>query len=267
VKYLAGLLALVALVCGATVAGYNYFEHAVDTRSGVSGGTGGGDNGVVQAAGGTTVPTSLPNSDQVIVVGTITSIQLEGARIAALPMPLTITTPVRGEGAGASIQHVQVDGETTDVEWDAGTPLELAGDGGALITGPCTVTVDPTNTVIVFGTDPHGFAPGNYSVNSSVAVGTGSLARPADHVSMVAGDGSGVVFRGNATTTYGTVSLALQGNGKVVLTGDLVLVRPDKSQQKVGSVTFASGPFSVKVDPSATGLQVNATLQGAVTTG
>jgi hypothetical protein len=100
-----------------------------------------------------------------------------------------------------------------------------------------------------------------------VAVGTGSLATPADHVTMTAVDGSGVVFRGDATATFGTVSLALQGNGKVVLTGDLVLVRPDKSQKKVPSVSFETGPFGVKVDPTATGLQVSATLQGAVTTG
>jgi hypothetical protein len=266
VKYFAGLLAAVALVCGATVAGYNYYEHAVDTRSG--GGGGGGDDGGVIAAGDTTsVPTSLPNTDQVIVTGTIAHFHAEGARLESVPMPLTITTPQRGEGAGASIQNVQVDGEATDIEWDAGTPLALAGDGGALVTGPCTVDADPTNTTLGLGATPHGFVPGTYTVTSSVAIGTGSLARPADQATMVATDQSAITFRGDATTTFGTVALSLVGTGAVTIQGDLLIVRPDGSQQKITSVTFPSGQFKAKLNPSATGPQVSATLQGAVTTG
>ena len=265
-KYFAGLLAVVALVCGATVAGYVYFERAVDTRSG-NGNSGGGDDGGVIASGGTTtVPTSLPNADQVIVTGTITTLHLEEARIVSVPMPITITTPERGEGAGASIQNVQVDGATTDIEWDAGTPLALAGNGGALVTGPCTVDVDSANATVSLGASPHGFTAATYSVTSSVAIGTGSLARPADHVTMVAGDQSAITFRGDASTTFAIVPLSMVGSGKVTIQGDLVIVRPDSSQQRITSVSFATGQFKVKVNPTANGPQVNATLQGAVTT-
>ena len=266
-KYLAGLLAVVALVGGATVLGYNYFEHAVDTRSGGGGGRGVDDGGVIKAADTTTVPTSLPNSNQVIVTGTITTIHLEGARIDSLPMPLTVTTPQRGEGAGATMQNVQVDGASTDIEWDAGTPLQLAGDGGALVTGPCTVDADPTTTIVGFGTSPNGFAPASYAVSSPVAVGTGSLARPVDQATMVASDQSAITFRGDASTTYGTVALTMNGTGKAEIHGQLVVVRPDGSQQQVSSVVLDNGPFKAAIDPTASGLQVSVTLQGTVTTG
>jgi len=258
VKYFVGLIAIIALIAGATVAGYWYFENDVETRGGDA-----GDFGVIE--GVSTLPTSIPAASQVIVQGSITSIHLEGARVDQLPLPLVFVTPSRGEG-GATFLNVQVDGEATEIDWDSGQPLRVDGDGGFLVTGPLTIDTDPTNTVIGMGDAPHGFSPGTYSINSSVAVGAGRLARAADSVSFVATDGSSVAFRGTASSTMPTVGLAMNGAGSVVIQGDLTLVRPDRSQTKVKSVTLTSGPFHVTTTSENGNLTVQATLQGAVTT-
>ena len=266
-KYLVGLLVTIAVVVGATIAGYNYFENEIETRAGTSAGTsgGGGDDGGV-IGGGTTVPTSLPRQSQVIVQGTVTSIHLEGARVDSLPMPLVVTTPSRGNGSGGTFQNVQVDGQPTEIEWDAGQPLRLGGDGGFLVTGPLTIDADSTNTVIGLGKAPHGFAAGTYTITSSVAVGSGGLGKAVDSVSFVATNGSSVAFRGEASTTLPTRALAMRGTGNVVIQGDLTVIRPDGSQTKITSATLPAGPFDVSITPGGSGLAVNGTLQGDVTT-
>ena len=254
-----GLLAILALIVGATVVGYNAFQDAVDTRAG-GGST--DDAGVIEA--GTTVPTSVPNANQVIVLGTITSIHLDGARLDALPMPLTVTAP-QGEGA-ASFQNVLVGGATTDIEWNAGTPLNLSSDGGYIVTGPLTLDADPSSMVIHFGQLPHGFAAGTYQITSSVAVGTGSLAQAVDQVAFSVDGSSSLSFRGDTSATFGPLSLSTRGTGNVVITGDLTIVRPDRSQTKIASITLESGPFDAALTPIAGTVSVHATLQGSVTT-
>lgn len=262
-KYLAGLLAIVALAAGATYAGYQYFQTEVSTRGG--GGVGGGrDGGVIAAA--TTSPTSLPNANQVIVVGSVSSLQAEGAIIRSLGMPLTITTPQRGSGAGAAIQGVQVDGAMTSIEWDAGTPLAMDGQGGALVTGPVTVDADPINTTIGLGSSPFGFANGTYTLRSSVAVGAGGLARAADSVTFSTSNSSSIVFRGDASTTFPTRALQARGSGKFTVSGDLSVVKPDGSQAKVASASLDGGQFDLELTPGPGSLRIKVTLQGTVAT-
>jgi hypothetical protein len=181
-------------------------------------------------------------------------------------MPIVVSTPSRGEGSGGTFQNVQVDGKTTEIEWDAGQPLRVGSDSGFLVTGPVTIDADPTNTVIAFGNQPHGFAPGTYKINSSVAVGSGGLGKAVDGVTFTATDGSSVAFRGDASATMPTVNLESRGTGKVVVQGDLTVLRPDGSQTKVKSVALPSGPFDVTITPGSIGFTVKATLQGDVAT-
>jgi hypothetical protein len=258
-KYFAGLIALVALVAGSTVLGYEYFQNEIDTRTGGSA----ADGGVIEAD--TTLP-GIPNEKQVIVFGSITTLHVEGAILRSLEMPLTITTPGRGDGSGASIQGVTVNGESTQIEWDAGTPLTMDGEGGALVTGPVTLDADGVNTTVSLGIDPFGFVQATYAIHSSVAVGSGSLARAADSVTFSAGDGSSVVFRGDAATTFPTRSLASKGSGRVVITGDLTLVKPDKSLTKVTSATLDDGQFDLSITSEGSVLTIKVTLQGTVAT-
>ena len=257
-KYFVGLLAIITLIVGATVGAYVAFENAVDTKAGGSDANG----GVIES--GTTLPTSVPNANQVIVIGTLASIHLDGARLDALPMPLTVTAP-RGEGA-ASVQNVLVDGTTTDIEWDAGSPLNLSSDGGYIVTGPLTLDADASSTIVHFGDLPHGFAAGTYQIASSVAVGTGGLGTAVDQVAFSVGDSSSISFRGDTSAAFGALSISTRGTGYVVIVGDLTIVRPDRSQTKVVSVTLPDGPFDVALTPANGAVSVHATLQGSVTT-
>jgi len=262
VKYFAGLVAIVALVCGATVLIYNKFESDVSTKGGA---TSGGDTGVVGAGNTTTFPTLVPAANQVIVTGTITALHVEKGR-TKVPMPLTINTANRGEG-GATITQVSVDGAPTDVEWDAGTPLNLDGPGGGIVTGACTIDIDPTNTTVHFGDEAHGFAPGTYTVNSPVAVGTGSLAKPADQATFTVGDTGSVVFRGDASAQFPTISLDMAGSdGKIDIKGDLDVLRPDGSQHQYAAVSLPMGKFTITVLPAGGKLGIHAVLEGDVTT-
>ena len=262
-KYFAGLVAIVALVCGATVLIYNKFESDVSTKGNS---TSGQDTGVVQAGNTTTFPTLVPAATQVIVTGTITALHVEKGR-TKVPMPLTINTANRGEGAGATIAQVTVDDQPTDIEWDAGTPLNLDGPGGAIVTAACTIDVDPTNTTIDFGLDAHGFAPGTYTVSSPVAIGTGSLAKPADQATFVDTDTGSIVFRGDASAQFPTISLDVAGSdGKVDIKGDLDVLRPDGSQTKYSAVSLPMGKFTISVLPAGGKLNIHAVLEGDVTT-
>ena len=263
-KYFAGLLAIVALACGITVVAYNKFESDVSTKGT---GTSGDDTGVVQVGDTTTFPTLVPAPNQVIVTGTITALHIENGR-TKVPMPLTINPVTRGEGTGATIGQATVDGKPTDIAWDAGTPLNIDGPGGAIVTGPCTIDVDPTNTTVGWGLDPDGFAPGTYTINSPVAVGTGSLARPADNVTFAVTDNNAsLVFHGDANAQFPTISLDISGsNGRVDIKGDLDVLRPDRSQQKFSAVSLPAGKFSVSFSPAAGKITVHAVLEGAVTT-
>ncbi len=263
-KYFVGLFAIVALACGLTVVAYNKFESDISTKGNS---TGGDDTGVIQVGDTTTFPTVVPAANQVIVTGSITAIHIENGRLK-VPMPLTINPVTRGEGTGATIGQAVVDGKPTDIAWDAGTPLNIDGPGGAIVTGPCTVDVEPAKTMIGFGLDPDGFAPGTYTISSPVAVGTGSLARPADRVTFsVTDNNASLVFHGDANAEFPTISLDIGGtNGRVDLKGDLDLLRPDGSQQKFSAVSLPTGTFSVTINPVAGKITVHAQLQGAVTT-
>jgi hypothetical protein len=262
VKYFVGLVALLGLAAGITVGGYHLWENAISTRAGAD------DNGGVIGAPASSPAGTVPAPSQVTVTGMVSALHVEGAVIQPLPMPLTITTPERGEGSGATIKAVTVDGKPSSLEWDAGVPFALDGDGGMLVVAPLIVDADADHVYVSFGSAAHGFAPGTYHLATPVAVGTGGLATPVQSVTFDATTASTVEFRGNASTTLDPHDLSIQGPGKVVLEGDLTVVHPDGSTAKVPKVTLDSGPFQLSLSPADGGYTVNqATLQGVIQTG
>lgn len=260
-KYFVGLLAALGLAAGLTVGGYSLWERALSTR------TGSDNGGVIAGGGGSAAPSTSPAPIKVTVTGTVTAIRIEGA-VGSLALPLTVTTPERGAGSGATIKGVTVDGAPSEIEWDAGRPLNLAGDGGALALAPVVVDADASNMVISLGSSAHGFAPGSYTIDTPVAVGTGGLAKPVTSVTFAASKTSTVAFRGGASTTFEPRALSLTGPGKVVLAGDLTLLKPDGSTTKAAMITLVAGPFVLSIVPVDGGYTLQqASLQGVIQTG
>ena len=263
-KYFVGLLALLGLAAGLTFGGYQLWEHAVSTRAGAD------DNGGVIAGGSTTAPgptTPPPAPTQVTVTGTVSALHVEGAVLEPLELPLTITTPERGEGSGATVKGITVDGRPSGIEWDAGTPLELQGEG-KLQLAPLIVDADADGVYLSFGNGAHGFSPGEYDIDAPVAVGTGGLATPVQSVTFEATVTSTIAFRGNASTTLDPRELSVRGPGKVVLAGDLTVVQPDGSTAKAAMVTLVAGPFQLLLKPVDGGYDLSqCTLQGVIQTG
>ncbi len=115
----------------------------------------------------------------------------EGAMLPALATPLTVTTATRGEG-GATITPVTVNGKTTSIEWNAGQPLPLEGDGGSLVLGPIAVDVGTDIVLVLDGV--HSLAPGSLrSTRRSLSArreGLGHLHRDGQDDDQVPGHGN-----------------------------------------------------------------------------
>jgi hypothetical protein len=254
VKYFAGMLAIVALVAGATVGAYRAWDRATHTRE---------DNGGV-LAGGVASPATLPPDTpapadgQVIVSGTVTAAHVQGASVASLATPITVTTAARGQG-GATITPVLVNGKSTSIEWTAGQPLPLKGDGGGLALGPVGVEVGDGIALVLDGV--HGLLPGTYTISTSVAVGS----QPKDSVTFTATDTTTIRFRGGASAPLSTPDLTANGSGSVSLEGTLTVAHPDRTTTSASAITLDSGTYSITVTPAAGGgFTVKATLQGPV---
>lgn len=250
-KYFAGLLAIVALVAGATVGGYRMWDRATHTKD---------DNGGVLAGAPSSTLASdapAPADGQVFVTGKISAAHFDGVALNPLPTPLTVNTAVRGQG-GATITPVTVNGKSTSIEWNAGQPLPLEGDGGSLILGPIAIDVSDSAALLLDGT--HSFTPGTYTIKTSVAVGS----TPKDSVTFTATDKTTIQFRGNATIPA-PANLTAGGTGGATITGTLTVVHPDRSTAPATSVTLDKGTFSVVLQPDpAGGFTVQATLQGPI---
>lgn len=252
-KYFAGMLAIVALVAGATAGAYRAWDRATHTRD---------DNGGVLAGGDTsaTLPadTPAPGQGQVVVTGTVTAAHLAGVLIPTLATPITVTTATRGQG-GATITPVLVNGKSTSIEWTAGQPLPLTGDGGSLVLGPIGVEVTDGIALVLDGV--HGVAPGTYKIATSVAVGS----QPKDSVTFTATDKTTIQFRGTATTPLPTPNLTTNGSGTLSLEGTLTIAHPDRTTSQASAISLDSGTYSITITPAAAGgFDVQATLQGTV---
>ena len=260
VKYFVGLLAVVAVVAGGTAAAYHFWDNATHTRANDNG-------GVLAGAPASTLATDAPApaEGQVFVGGTVTGAHLEGAVLSTLPTPLSISTPQRGEGSGATVSGIQVNGKPSSVEWDAGRPLELSGKGGSLLLAPVVLDIGGGAARVTLDGQPHGFTPGTYTINTPVAVATGGLGQPADRVTFTATPDSRVVFRGNASTALPDGAVQVSGQGKVSLEGAPSVTHPDRSVSTGSSVTLDSGTYQITFTPDGNGgYAVQATLSGPV---
>jgi hypothetical protein len=253
-----GLLAAVVAVGGLTAIAVDVLD-LEDETDGVATGAGDGSTSTVPARPG-------PGPGQAFVTGTVSAVHIEGANVDPIPTPFEVTTPERGQGAGATFEAVDVDGEVATIDWTAGTPLTFESDGGALVVGP--VVLDADANAITIGLDGvvHGFRDAGYSLTGSVAVGVAGIARPRDAVDFVATSASTVSFAGGATTVLAPQALVIRGPGRVVLQGQLNVERSDGSDE-VTSVELPQGPFQVTLTPVPGGYTIDAVLQGDTLTG
>jgi hypothetical protein len=252
VKYFFGLLAIVGVVGGATVAGYRAWDKATHTRE---------DNGGVLTAGpSTTAPSDslLPAKGQVALVGGVTGMHIDGATVDNLPMPITVTTADRGVG-GATITPVEVDGHTTSIDWQAGQPMPISGDGGNLLLKGVTIDAGSDGISIVLdGTQS--MTPGTYKIDTSVAVGS----TPMDRVTFSATDKTTAKFRGTASAPYGE-PLHAQGAGSLSLDGKVTVTHPDGSTTEATHLELDQGLYRLTLTPTPQGdFNLQALLQGNV---
>src|SRR3954462_6294081 len=159
-------MALVALTAAATYGGYQAWDRSTHTRDDNGGVLAGGESSSTTA----TTPVSVPAPGQVAVTGTLAGGHLGGRAMGELPTPVPVPASDRGTG-GATFTPVEVKGKTTSIDWQTGQPLPINGDGGGLELGPVVLDVGGgAITMLLDGV--HGFVPGTYSLNSSVAVGS-----------------------------------------------------------------------------------------------
>jgi hypothetical protein len=242
------MLTIVALVAGATIGLYRFWDNATHTRD---------DNGGVLADGGS-VSTAPAPQGQVVVTGTVTAAHIEGGTFGQLPMPVTVATAERGQG-GMTITPVDVQGTSTSIEWTAGQPLPMSGTGGALVLGPVAFEVTADGIALVLD-GVHALTPGDYKLSAPVAVGP----TPKDSVTFTATAKTTAKFRGRASTPLPRPDLATGGTGKVTLEGALTIARPDGSKSSAASLTLDNGQYSITLTPVPSGgYTLQATLQGS----
>ena len=254
-RWLFGLLAAVLVTAGLTVGAVYMLDLGTEDEGDVVGGP-----------GSTTVEIVLPEG-QTRVTGVVTSLSAAGAQVEPLATPLTVTTPQRGDGAGATFEGALVDGEKATIVWDAGRPLELGGVG-ALQVGPIAVLADAAGIVIGLDGPAHGLTPGVYDIATPVAVGTEGLGTPVGGVSFEATADTSVVFSGGSTLTLPAQPYTVRGPGSLTLTGTLK-VETNKGVTDATSISLARGPFEVTItpDPAVPGsYTVTAMLQGTTET-
>jgi hypothetical protein len=208
--------------------------------------------------------------DQVRVTGFATGITVEGATLPRIDTPLTVTVPDTGvAGAGATITDVEVDGEITDIHWDAGRPFDLRATGLGIKPPDVNLFAAPTAITIGFLDGiVNELEPGTYGLQTPVAIGSAGLGRPQEAVAFEASVESTVSFRGGATTAILPRFLELQSEGRVLIQGQLTVEQPSGETVTLDQIELPAGEFAVKFTPrgDGTGYDVDALLRGEVLT-
>src|SRR4051812_47424348 len=178
---------------------------------------------------------------QAEVTGHVDGFVADDANGAPLAMPLELPS------GQATIEGAIVDGQRSTIVWDGGRPLRLSGSG-AVDLGPTHVEL---GVGAVFWTVDglRILSPGDYRVDTPVAVGSGGLARPRDTVDFTADEettidttGGGVVGRGLPVHLEGPGSFRADGSFQV--------------RTRTGTATATHlefGPGSFVVDVAADG--------------
>lgn len=187
---------------------------------------------------------------QAEVSGTVTRLDATGANGPAIALPLTVPTGT------AVIEGAVVSGGRSTIVWDGGRPLRLDGTGG-IDPGPTAIHVEGGTVTWPLDDGIRVLLPGDYVIDTPVAVGTSGLAGPRD----------GVSFGADEETTLETVgwsvslpmgALQLEGPGGLVLEGDLT-VRTRDREQRARRLALAEGPYVVDLAPGGV---LTATVRG-----
>jgi hypothetical protein len=246
------LIGLVLLSDLAVVGVHVLNDHtSLITAGGTSASSGSGGNGTKV----------VPGQGQAFVTGDLDHAAADGAQVQPVPSPFTISALERGQGT-LSIEKALMGDRRVTITWNSGTPLPVSGDG-ALDLGATHVEISRDGPVLFLDGAPRTFVPGAYTLGSSVAVGTGGLATPRDGVTFTADDQTTLQASGNVVVHLDPQKLVLQGPGKLVLNGHLKVQYPKKAVS-ASTVNFAEAPYRVTVEPSDSGLKVDAILQGPV---
>ena len=188
---------------------------------------------------------------QAEVSGTITRLEATGANGPAISMPLTVPTGT------AVIEGALIGGAaTTTIVWDGGRPLRLDGTGG-IDPGPTTIQVEGGSVTWPLDDGIRVLLPGEYVIDTPVAVGTSGLAGPRDGVSFAADEETTLETVG-WTVSLPVGELHLEGPGGLVLEGDLT-VRPRDGERRATRLALAEGPYVVDLAP---GGALTATVRG-----
>jgi hypothetical protein len=256
-RWLLGLWSTLVLVVGTTV--------VVDDVLDLGGSTDDPVIGAEPAAPATTEPPAEALApDQARVIGTVSAVRLGDAVLEprTLDLPLVIEAD-RGFGNGARINGTVVDERPSIIEWDAGRPLALGGDG-ALELNEVDVELAGDGLRLALGGRTHRLLAGSYRIDAPVAVGSVGLTTPRDAVSFTTTRGGAeLVARGDASLTLRGVEALFLGPGSVELDGDLSVTTSD-GVRPTTSVRMAEGRFEVTVRPGPGAWQVEAILQGPI---
>jgi hypothetical protein len=205
----------------------------------------------------------VPAAGQSFVKGTVDKVSVEGANGPPIATPFTLTAVERGTGK-ATIVNVLVAGKRTSIAWGGGTPLPISGGGGSVDLGGTKVDVDSTGSSWTVDGAARALKPGNYHVGATVAVGLGGLATSKDSVDFTADAMTSINATGGVVVKVPPAKLALTGPGKVTASGQLQ-VRDSTSTKPAASIQFGDGPFTVTLTPNAGRFDLDAVLQGPLT--
>jgi hypothetical protein len=190
---------------------------------------------------------------QAEVSGTVTSFTADDANGPPLSLPIQI------DHGGATIEGAMVDGERSTIVWDGGRPFVLSGDG--------SIDLGPTHVAGAVGAlfwpidGLRVLAPGEYRIDTPVAVGSGGLAHPRDSVTFTATEETTLDTNGGATVLRGPQPLHLEGPGSFAAEGTFTI----KTREGTRTATALHfGPGSFVVDLTADGA-LTAVFNGPLT--
>lgn len=182
----------------------------------------------------------LPEN-QAEVTGRIDGFVADDAVGAPIPMPIEL------ESGGATIEDAIIDGERSAIVWDGGRPFRMSGTG-AIDLGPTRVEMGMGATYWTLD-GLRVLSPGEYRIDTPVAVGSGGLARPRDSVSFTADEETtidtlgGVVGRG--------LPVHLEGPGSFRADGAF-RIRTRAGTIDATRLEFGPGPFLVDIGADGT---------------
>lgn len=180
--------------------------------------------------------------DQAEVTGTVDGFVAEDANGEPLAMPLELPT------GRATIEGALVGGERSTIVWDGGRPFRLSGSG-AIDLGPTHVEL---GMGAVFWTIDglRILTPGEYRLDTPVAVGSGGLARPRDVVEFTADEETTINTAGGGAVVRG-LPVHLEGPGTFEADGTF-RVRTRSGTTSATHLEFGPGSFLVDVAADGT---------------